>query len=506
MQRPLDGCVRVSTFTKKQGSTECLFCDQALPGQRLSALERHFSTAYESLMNSLAKLSAEIDHASTSVSKSDASQGAQFYENLVKEYEDISADVERYRTKANTYLHSLATAVSNKKEHPFESIPMNPVMNEAPDSTVLGRLNDIIQKHNGVCENHIAIATDARKQLECGAIADGLDEFRSMSAIVEGHDASIASIESQAKDLRAEISGLEVAITEHGRPAEELNDDLHKYLGHDDLQLGVKDNGYAVTRNGIPASQLSEGEITAIALLYFLKSLTDHRFDFSKGAVVLDDPISSLDANSLFLAYGFIQERTKDAGQLFILTHNFTFFRQVRNWFQYINSPRGKKGQREKGVGKRLAQFYMLNCLSDDKGRYSNIQHLDPLLEQYESDYHYLFTCVQRNAFASTPDLGTNYVLPNMARRLLEAFLAFRQPDISGELWQKMRDVDFDEAKKLQILRFVNTYSHNDTIVELDHDPSLLGEAPTVLSSLLDLIKKEDPRHFERMMKLVKQR
>ena len=30
---------------KTQGSTECLFCDQALPEQRLSALERHFSTA-----------------------------------------------------------------------------------------------------------------------------------------------------------------------------------------------------------------------------------------------------------------------------------------------------------------------------------------------------------------------------------------------------------------------------------------------------------------------------
>jgi wobble nucleotide-excising tRNase len=66
-------------------------------------------------------------------------------------------------------------------------------------------------------------------------------------------------------------------------------------------------------------------------------------------------------------------------------------------------------------------------------------------------------------------------MLPNMARRLLEAFLAFRQPDVSGELRQKMLYVDFDEAKKSQILRFVHTYSHTDAIVEPDHDPSLLG-------------------------------
>ena len=322
-------------------------------------------------MSSLDELSADIDHTSTSVSKSDSPQGVQFYEHLVKEYGAISIDLELYRTKADIYLNSLARAVSNKKERPFESIPMDNVMKETPDSAVLGRLNGIIQKHNKVCENHAANAIDARKQLECGVIVEGLDPFRKMSASVKVHDTSIASIESRAKDLRTKISGLEVEITEHGGPAEELNDDLHKYVGHRELQLEVRDNSYTVTRDGIAASQLSEGEITAIALLYFLKSLTDHRFDFPNGAVVLDDPISSLDANSLFLAYGFIQERTKDAGQLFILTHNFAFFRQVRNWFHHI------KGQRGKNVSKRPARFYMLDCLSDDKGRYSNIQHLD---------------------------------------------------------------------------------------------------------------------------------
>ena len=130
---------------KKHGSTECLFCDQALPRQRLSAFERHFSTAYESLMNSLDELSAEISHASISVSKFDAPQGVQFYEHLVKEYEAISTDIQLYRTKADAYLNSLAKAVSNKKERPFESLPMDTVMKEAPDSTVLVRLNGIIQ-------------------------------------------------------------------------------------------------------------------------------------------------------------------------------------------------------------------------------------------------------------------------------------------------------------------------------------------------------------------------
>ena len=328
-------------------------------------------------------------------------------------------------------------------------------------------------------------------------VAEELPEFERLIERGKIHDTRIAVFDWYIDALSDRISRLEVEITEHRAPAEELNDDLHNYVGHKELQLEIKDNGYALTRNGVPASQLSEGEITAIAVLYFLKSLTDHRFDLANGAVVLDDPVSSLDANSLFLAFGFIKERTRRAGQLFVLTHNFTFFRQVRNWFKYLNGRRGRN------ITKCPAHFYMLNCVIDDGIRNSNIQELDPLLESYESDYHYLFACVYRGSTSLTTDLEANYPVPNMARRLLEAFLAFRQPDISGDLWRKLQDVDFDEAKKTQILRFVHTYSHNDAIVEPDHDHSLLSESPAVLSSLLELIKEEDPRHFERMIQLV---
>jgi len=156
------------------------------------------------------------------------------------------------------------------------------------------------------------------------------------------------------------------------------------------LRLEIKDTGYAITRGGKPALALSEGEMTAIALLYFLKSLQDKRFDLANGVVVLDDPVSSLDANALYLAFGFMRQRTKDAGQLIIFTHNFTFFRQVRNWFHHL------PGQNKRDINQRPARFYMLDCEHDQNGRCASIRRLDPLLEQYESEYHYLFACVYR--------------------------------------------------------------------------------------------------------------
>ncbi len=291
---------------------------------------------------------------------------------------------------------------------------------------------------------------------------------------------------------------MEREIVEHQRPAEELNKDLHRYLGHDELRLEVKQIGYMIMRRDSQAHSLSEGEMTAIALLYFLKSLEDRRFDLKKGVVVLDDPVSSLDANALYLAFGFMRDRTKDAGQLFVLTHNFTFFRQVRNWFHHM------KRQKKKDVNERPARFYMLDCTRDGDQRCSSIAPLDPLLEEYESEYHYLFARIYREAKAGPPaTLEQNYILPNMARRLLESFMAFRRPDVSGELWQKLKDVQFEEARKLRILRFVHTGSHGDTIGEPEHDPSVLGEARSVLQDLLDLIKSQDEEHFRAMTKLV---
>lgn len=66
-----------------------------------------------------------------------------------------------------------------------------------------------------------------------------------------------------------------------------------------------------------------------------------------------------------------------------------------------------------------------------------------------------------------------------------------------------MKDTKFDEAKKLRILRFLHTHSHGDAIGEPEHDPSLLGEAGSVLKDLLEFIKAQDPAHFAAMVDLV---
>ena len=481
---------------KERGADRCLFCEQSLPSDRLPALEAHFNSEYEQLMK---RLDTEIDRLNAIAAGRAGPvlpNRAEFYDDLASEFRFASAETKFSNATSSTkqFVESLVLALKVKKSRVFEAVKLDVGLPEV-DSATVGQLNNTIQKHNEACDEFSTRVSAARQRLEADSVAAALDEFQKLENSARDSAAEVTAADTEKQRLKNEIARLEREIVEHRQPAEELNDDLSKYLGHSELCLQIKDTGYTIARNGVPAQNLSEGETTAIALLYFLKSLKDRRFDLKKGVVVLDDPVSSLDANALYLAFGFIRERTKDAAQLFILTHNFAFFRQVRNWFHHL------KGQNKKDVGQRPARFYMLEPVYNSDPRCSSIRPLDPLLEQFESEYHYLFARIYQGA--PPHGLEVNYVLPNMARRLLEAFLAFRQPDKSGELWQKMQGTDFDETKKVRILRLLHTHSHGNAIGDPEHDLSLLGEAGSVLKDLLEFIKAQDPGHYEAMVRLV---
>lgn len=482
---------------KKRNAVVCMFCEQPLPTDRLAALEAHFSTEYEHFLRKVDQRITELRAAQESASRLNLPKPAELYEDLADEYSAAEMALREALQVVQGFLGDLNRALGEKKAEPFDRLPL-PTHVPVVDPAVIDGLNAVIRKHNQACDDFSSRVSNARKRLALSMITERLDEFVRLRDAVDRTGKELAAAEGELQRLTEEIKRLEREIIEHRQPAGELNEELRKYLGHDELRLEVKETGYSITRNDQPAYNLSEGETTAIALLYFLKSLRDRSFDIKQGVVVLDDPVSSLDANALYLAYGFIRERTQDAGQLFILTHNFTFFRQVRNWFHHL------KGQKKNVVAQRPAHFYMLDCVCDNGQRCTSFCPLDRLLEEYESEYQYLFARIYRAASAPTPAaLEDNYILPNMARRLLESFLAFRQPAASGDLWQKMQSVAFDGAKKLRILRLLHTHSHSDSVGEPEHDPSLLAEAGSVLKDLLEFIEAQDKAHFDAMVWLV---
>lgn len=360
------------------------------------------------------------------------------------------------------------------------------------DLHVGDKFNQIIQKHNQISRDFDIQVNQSAKILVEDMIANSADDYLRLDEIKHAKDIKQNSLEVDFLSIENKITQLKSEIQEYLDPIE-LNKDLQMYLGHNDIRLEVVDGGYCVMRNNnIPADFLSEGEKTALALLYFLKSLQDDRFNMNEGIIVIDDPISSLDSNALHLAFGYIKARTKNAGQLFIFTHNFTFFGLVKKWFQNLARP---KKTRQTGL-------YALNRVSYDDKSKTMLQKLDPLLEKFESEYQYLFKCIYDASVKESIDLQEAYLLSNASRRLLEAFLSFRFPSLSTHFYRKLERVEFNEAKKIRIYQFINIQSHYNTIDPPMHYQSVSGELKGVLNDILELMNTEDPNHFKAMKQL----
>lgn len=511
--------------TGEQTASKCKFCDQPLPELRLKQLEAHFNDEFKQFQAELDSLIREITAARDYAETFLLPPKEALYLHLRGEYEKAIGTLNQQTATVQMSLDVLVRALKVKRDEPFRRLELAPfITSEAPSSeptskvesffrlvfaglalwgatsgkTAFEQVVDLIENHNQHTDRFDAEVQKARKSLANNEVLRAFPDWQQKTkAVSDAHDKAVAAREHAGK-IQTEITDLELQVKQHRRPAEELNEEIAAYLGRDELRFEVEQNGYRITRGGHPATHLSDGERTAIAFLYFLKSLQGTDFDLKTGVVVIDDPVSSLDANSLFSAFGFMKHQTSEVGQLFVLTHNFTFFRQVRNWF--YNLP----GQQKKDISKHPARFYMLATDFVHGERTAKLDVLDPFLHQYESEYHYLFKRVYEEAHKpANQGLEAYYAIPNIARRLLEAFLAFRVPEKSGELYQKLEVITFDPAKKTRILRFLHTYSHFDQVADAGHDPSVLSETPAILQEVLALIQACDSAHFASMTALV---
>lgn len=499
----------------------CRFCEQPLPPQRVARIEAHFNDEFKRLKQQIRGLLEEVEQAISFEKSLSVPPVEAMYETLKPEYTSALNELRKQSKTLHSALHALQHALIAKQEDPFKQIELTgwlkhvgqgdgfghailallalvadgaPFLASFAGAQALTRLNATIAKHNNLTASFDVSIAEARDALAKDEVLAAYAGWSERSKAVSEAEASRDSARDEAEKIGTEIATLEAEIRQHHRPADELNAELAGYLGRSELKFVAEQNGYRIVRGEHPAMHLSDGERTAIAFMYFLKSLQGADFDIADGIIVIDDPVSSLDANSLFSAFGFMKERTAAAKQLFILTHNFAFFRQVRNWFDSLN----KRERKEKP-----ARFFALPPLLRDGQRSAGLGSLDALLTGFESEYHYLFKRVyELTRLAQGNGLEQYYGMPNMARRLLESFLAYRVPGHSGDLYKQLTALTGDVSMKTRVLRFLHTFSHGDAVAQPDHDPCILSETQAVLADVLELIKTNDRPHYEAMVAL----
>jgi wobble nucleotide-excising tRNase len=158
-------------------------------------------------------------------------------------------------------------------------------------------------------------------------------------------DGITASVDKAALDIsmaEAEIARIEKSLTSVRPTVTAINKILRDFgFRSFSLDTACADNSYRLIRSdGSDAkSTLSEGEKTFVTFLYFYHllrgSITTSGINTDR-IVVIDDPVSSLDSDVLFIVSSLIKklfhearQRGNNLKQVFILTHNVHFHKEI---------------------------------------------------------------------------------------------------------------------------------------------------------------------------------
>jgi wobble nucleotide-excising tRNase len=369
---------------------KCPFCQNQAPDNFEHDLAQYFEGGFDAALQSsikiesavgvkAAKLEDEIS-ALESALRGDAEVGG----------EDFSSSILRVREAAKLLISQLR----ERSAHPTQPIAVSDVDEVVAElGKLVGAENKKIEQHNQIVEN---------ADIECAKlINDGWVAFLSGTAVSREmkkfngiepkKQRDIAELQSkiteseQRGDLaNQKINALRNSISNTTEVADKINR-LLKAMGFHRFSLssaGEFSGGYRIVReDGTQAfDSLSEGEKSFICFAYFWESLFGS--DVASGVpedvvAVIDDPISSLDSDALFMTAAYIRDAAKlvtmgtsNLRQLIVLTHNTQFHHeaaytadrnsQERRYFRLVKDLSGFTTVREDGNRSKIRGSYAL--------------------------------------------------------------------------------------------------------------------------------------------------
>lgn len=477
---------------KTHDSDNCEFCGQALPGNCINNLEAHYNKEYQELIDSITELATKLEQG---IRIELVNESHLLFQNLTESYNNSLAETNADIKLVNTKIQGLINVLASKKSNPFVTQEKVVFDNEVFKNfnLHLKTVVDVIGDHNKTSQQYKALAEKAKDKIENHFVSQSAiaKDLISIEKEIENNEA-LKKTETETSDkLKYSIKILTDELSNDTLAIEEINKKLHKFIGRNDIILQrLEEGGYQLLRNGIVARNLSEGEKTAISLIYFFSKIQENDAVIANQIIVLDDPISSFDSNHLFNASSFIKNSTHGAKQVFVLTHNFWFFKQVRDWMVSKN----KKDKNDVMLIK--SHFYAT--------KFGQISDADKTLTETQSEYQFVFKSILEFRNSDNLNPSDYFYIANSVRRLLEGFSSFKTASNSGMegVFNLGKKYNFDQMQRDRIYYFVQKYSHLDRIESLDNTiEPLLEESLHVVNDVLALIELVDADHYKYMLK-----
>ncbi|UOS38712.1 ATP-binding protein [Helicobacter pylori] len=321
-------------YLSKDGNA-CPFCQQeTITEEFKKQLESYFDTSYQESTETIKKMKENY--------KDETDEVLERLDKIVKTEQD------NLQTKLNTeifkrIIETLRSKINgnwqkmrDKSKEMSRSFKLESTKNEIKE------IRDLIDTANQQIANHNEMIKDIQNQKKICVEQTWKFLVNEFKSDIQEYNKKHCGLEKGIKKLENEIRELEKTMVSIKPIVNEINALLKGY-GFTNFSLACTEDekSYRIQReNGqLVGETLSEGEVTFITFLYYYHltkgSLKEN--DISKNKVlVIDDPISSLDSNILFIVSVLVKELMKEAmkektniKQVIILTHNTYFYKEI---------------------------------------------------------------------------------------------------------------------------------------------------------------------------------
>ena len=387
----------------------CPFCQQGISKEFIENIYKIYDNKYK-------KDKLEFNSKSNTL-KSSINEIKEIISNSADELKDTKLIVD-----INEYFNNIITELDAKDSN------LKHICNFNNNTELLDRLKVIIDQINETIINNnekIKNIVDSRKKLvqkgwnfirqECNNEIDKyLSEKKVLEQELQGMLEENKNNLKTINDIDDSIKKLENSITSITRTINNINDVLNKFNYSNFRLIENSDHmTYSIVRlNGEDASKtLSEGEFSFISFLYFYNLIFGSRTRSGlqeEHILVIDDPVTSMDSNTLFIISTLIRqlmdlciENKRNIKQIYILTHNLYFFKEVT----YGYDERGRKSI------KNNVAYFIVNKVNGIS-RITEYKNINPVKTSYEL----LWSKLRKKDYNDDSNLNT-------MRRILEQFL-----------------------------------------------------------------------------------
>lgn len=497
-------------------STQCLYCGGALSAERRREVEQHFSNEVERVQSSVDHLVQEVAQAESDLQRllGDGAIAGSLYGDLRSEFTAEHEAASKQKVDMAAWLEGVRAALEKKRVNVVKRVS---VVIEEPPSVDGLQLDRLLVKHNDRVAKHGEIVEQAAFRVERHLLKEAESRISTLKEAAEKARAARKTSEARLNACQEQVAALENTQRDALPSAETMSRELSRILGRSELEFKLLPNGrrYSVTRHGSPARGLSTGERTAITLIHFLEHVRQAAANLGSAIVAIDDPISSLDSGVAMGISTYIWSETVLSGhvdQVFLLTHNFELFRQ---WDVQIEDLPGRAGpmntrgftsncyelvarhEELDGTHQRTPSFIAWPPSADTRKKVRSAYH-----HGFFRIVHAYRELLENDSMERRLDAMLLY--PNVLRRVLETFLAFKDPSSLGNFTGAMRAMGdrLEElryqgdagALRLQLTRFTHTNSHaaspeTDAAVAPDEIGSIFAAAFAFMHAI-------DSEHF----------